>query len=106
MKKGVARSMVRHTARYVKIFYKQTKGKTIRRDSKTQVTKTNKGNIFLTKNFSKKKLAKKDVCKTRKQRGDISMLLKTGSRHRKTQQENKREKQKTTKKQLETKLFF
>ena len=41
-------------------FQKQTKGKTIRRDSITQVTKTNTGNIILKKNF-KKKIGKKNV---------------------------------------------
>ena len=52
-------------------------------------------------------MQKKDVCTTRKQRRDISMFLKTGSRQRKTQQENKREKQKTTKKNnLKQSSFF
>ena len=40
-------------------FLKQTKGKTIRRDSKTQVSKTNKGNIILKKTFQKKEIGKK-----------------------------------------------
>ena len=41
-------------------FKKQTKGKTIRRDSKTQVSKTNKGNIILkTTSKKEKKLATK-----------------------------------------------
>ena len=88
-----------------RFFLKQTKGKTIRRDSKTQVSKTNKGNIILKTTFTKKKLAKKDVCKTRKQRGDIPMFLKTGSRQRKNTKDTKKRKNKK-KKSIRNKAFF
>ena len=63
-------------------------------DSKAQVTKTNKRNIILKNILQKEKGKKKGMCKTRKQRRDISMFLKKSSRQRKTQQESQREKQK------------
>ena len=63
-------------------------------DSKTQVTKTNKRNIILKNILQKEKGKKKGICKTRKQRRDISMFLKKSSRQRKTQQESQREKHK------------
>ena len=68
-------------------------------------------------------MAKKDVCKTRKQTGYISMFLKTGSRQRKKhkkkiKERNKKKmkdtrkntkdtkKRKNKKKQFETKPFY
>ena len=58
------------------------------------MSKTNKGNIFLKKPSKKGSCKKKDMCKTRKQRRDISMFMKKILDSEKTQQENKREKQK------------
>ena len=100
---------------YVKIFLKADKRKNKKKGfKKTQVTKTNKGNIIPKKNFQKRKLAKKGEFSDKKaDKRFFHVFLKKGNRQRKTQKENKREKKgwktrskKHKRQKIETKLLF
>ena len=62
-----------------RFFFKADKRKNKKKGfKKTQVTKTNKGNIIPKKNFQKRKLAKKGNFQTRKQIRDFSMFFEKG----------------------------